>query len=102
MSSSRREFIDIVKANFAKFKKANLKVFGITKSKTLVDFVTSEKDVQKGNTRMPLELSRVFEEDMLAESKVVGKMKAMKIDDDDLMANIENRQNIIRKTMSKA
>jgi len=66
--------------------------------------VTTEKDVQKGNTRMPLELSRIYEEDLIKGGEVESKMKSMKIDgdDDDLLANIENRQNMIRKTLSKA
>lgn len=49
--------------------KKNLKIFGISKVKTLSDFVTTEKDVQKGNNRVPLNLARMHEEDLMPESK---------------------------------
>lgn len=53
--------------------------------------MTTEKDVEKGNTRMPLELARMYNEDIIKESAIANKMKDMKIDEDDLLANIENR-----------
>jgi len=107
--------VDTIKLNYVTLRRNNLKIFGINKSKTLIDFVSTEKDVQKGNTRMPLALSRVYEEDMMSETevekaKVEMKMKGMKIDsptnkdDDDLLANIEHKQNMFRKqsTLHKA
>lgn len=46
----------------------NLKIFGISKVKTLSDFVTSDKDVQKGNSRVPLNLARLHIEDLVKET----------------------------------
>ena len=47
-----------------------MKIFGIGKSKTLSDFVTTEKDVQKGNNRLPLNLARLYEEDIMTDEEV--------------------------------
>jgi len=47
--------------------KKNLKIFGISKVKSLNDFVTTENDVKKGNSRIPLNLARLFDEDLVPE-----------------------------------
>ncbi len=44
-------------------QKDNLPIFGIAKSKQLADFCTSQKDVSRGISRMPLVLARIYEED---------------------------------------
>lgn len=44
--------------------KQNLPIFGIAKAKQLVDFTTTEKDVSRGISRMPLILARLYEEDI--------------------------------------
>ena len=54
-------------------KKDNLKIFGISKSKTLQDFVTTEKDVQKGLNRLPLNLARLIEEDILSDEEIAKR-----------------------------
>jgi len=54
-------------------KRNNLKVFGISKSKTLQDFVTTEKDVQKGHNRLPLNLARLYEEDIMSDEEIKNK-----------------------------
>jgi hypothetical protein len=36
----------------------------------LSDFVTTEKDVQKGNTRIPLQLARLYEEDIMSDEEI--------------------------------
>lgn len=43
--------------------KDNLPIFGIPKAKQLADFCTSQRDVSRGISRMPLILSRIYEED---------------------------------------
>jgi hypothetical protein len=43
--------------------KENLPIFGIAKSKQLADFATSQQDVSRGISRMPLILARIYEED---------------------------------------
>jgi hypothetical protein len=35
-----------------------------------MDFVTTEKDVKNGKTRMPLGLSRLYEEDLMSDEDV--------------------------------
>lgn len=44
--------------------KQNLPIFGIANSKQLADFSTSEKDISRGISRMPLLLARIYEEDI--------------------------------------
>lgn len=42
----------------------NLPIFGISKQRSLHDYCTTEKDVARGISRMPLVLSRIYEEDI--------------------------------------
>jgi len=42
----------------------NVPIYGINKSKNLSDFVTTDGDVKKGKTRIPLKLARIYEEDL--------------------------------------
>ena len=51
-------------------KKNNLKIYGIGKYKTLTDFCTSERDAKKGQNRMPLNLARMPEEDLMSDEDV--------------------------------
>lgn len=44
--------------------KTNLPIYGI-KNKELKDFATTEKDLDKGISRIPLVLARIYEEDLL-------------------------------------
>lgn len=46
--------------------KQNLPIYGI-KNKDLREFTTTEKDRDKGVSRIPLKLARLFEEDILEE-----------------------------------
>lgn len=54
---------------FMSLVRDNLPIFGIAKSKQLVDFCTSQKDVSRGISRMPLILARIYEEDVKMPSK---------------------------------
>ena len=45
--------------------KDNLPVYGIAKAKNLRDFCTTEKDVTRGISRVPLMLARLLQEDIL-------------------------------------
>jgi len=87
--------------------KNNLSIFGISKVKTLSDFVTTEQDVKKGNNRLPLNLARIYEEDLMTKdevekAKVEMKMQGLKIDsntadDDDFTANMKHKENALRR-----
>ena len=46
----------------------NLPIFGISKMRALADFATTEKDVARGISRMPLVLARIYEEDIKFDS----------------------------------
>ena len=99
-------------------KRNNLKIFGIGKSRNLSDFVTTEKDVQKGNTRIPLALARLYDEDIMSDEEVAKvhtemKLKGLKIetdtteghdifnnDGDVIMENIEHKQQAMRRKSS--
>ena len=62
--------IDTLKLAFITLKRNNLNIFGISKSKSLADFVSTEKDVQNGRTRIPLALSRIKDEDLMSDEEV--------------------------------
>ena len=68
----RDDFINAMKIAYITIKKDNLKIFGISRSKTLQDFVTTEKDVQKGLNRLPLNLARLIEEDIMSDEEVAA------------------------------
>jgi len=48
----------------------NLPIFGIAKNRSLSDFATTEKDVSRGISRMPLILARIYEEDIKFDVKL--------------------------------
>jgi len=95
-------------------KRNNLKVFGISKSKTLQDFVTTEKDVQKGHNRLPLNLARLYEEDIMSDEEIknkkdgdatmtneqFGAMSESIFNQDDISSNIQHKLNAMRRKSS--
>lgn len=60
----REKIIRTIKIAYHQKKKENLPIYGI-KTKELKEFSTSEKDFERGISRMPLELSRLPEEDIV-------------------------------------
>lgn len=52
--------------------KENLAIYGIPKVKDLSDFCTSQKDVARGISRIPLVLARIYEEDIKFEQNKAG------------------------------
>jgi len=73
------DFINTVKLSFMTINKNNLSIFGISKVKTLTDFVTTEQDVKKGNNRLPLNLARMYEEDLMTKEEVEKAKVEMKM-----------------------
>jgi len=65
----RDEVFNTLKLNFLTLQKENLPIFGIAKAKQLSDFCTTEKDVARGISRVPILLARIYEEDVHIESK---------------------------------
>lgn len=59
---------EVLKMAYMSIVKDNLPIFGIAKAKQLADFATSEKDLARGITRMPLVLARIYEEDIKFET----------------------------------
>lgn len=57
----------LLKQSYVQIHNKNVPIYGIAKSKNLSDFVTTEGDVKKGKTRIPLKLARVYDEDLLSE-----------------------------------
>ena len=47
--------------------KANLPIYGI-KNKDLKEFQTTERDVKKGISRIPMQIARLVEEDIMTET----------------------------------
>jgi len=96
-----------VKLNYIQVKHNNLTVFGISKSKTLSDFVTTEADVKKGKNRLPLKLARLYEEDLMSDEEVAKELEKLKLDgggddalrssdsgifnQDDILANLKHK-----------
>lgn len=114
---SRKEFLNSVKLNYISVKHNNLSVFGISKSKTLSDFVTTEADVKKGKNRLPLKLARVYEEDLMSDEEVAKKLSELSLDDkssddalrssdsslfnqDTIMANLKHKQESYKRKSS--
>ena len=67
---SREDFVHTAKMAYISVKKNNLKIYGIGRFKALSDFVTSERDVKKGQNRRPLALARLHEEDLMSDEDV--------------------------------
>jgi len=66
----RDDLINTLKLSYITTKRNNLRIFGISKSKTLQDFVTTEGDVKKGTNRLPFNLARIYEEDIMNDEDV--------------------------------
>lgn len=64
ISSNREIIFQIMKMAYLSTVQDNLPIYGIAKSRSLMDFCTSEKDVDRGISRMPLILARIYEEDI--------------------------------------
>jgi hypothetical protein len=74
--SSRDKIFDILKFAYVSFVHENLPIYGIAKQKTLAEFATTESDVARGISRMPLILARVYEEDLkFTDGKQIHKFK---------------------------
>jgi len=54
----------VIKMAYLSIVQENLPIFGIAKNRALTDYTTTEKDVGRGISRMPLVLSRIYEEDI--------------------------------------
>jgi len=108
--------VNVLKLSYIALVKNNLCIFGIRKAKNLSDFVTTEKDVQKGNNRLPLNLARIYDEDLMSEDEVkqaTQHMSEMKIDNpgntvdngiftqDDILENIKHKQQAMKRRSSK-
>jgi len=78
----------------------NLPIFGISKQRALADFATTERDVARGISRMPLVLARIYEEDIKFEANPKHRQPQFKVspsaiqrdaladDNERLMANL--------------
>ena len=66
---SRDSIFDVLKAAYISVAKDNLPIFGIAKANKLVEYATTESDVSRGISRMPLVLARIYEEDIKFETK---------------------------------
>ncbi len=57
---------NVIKVGYVAKKRRNLPIYGI-KFKELRDYTTNESDVGKGISRIPLQLARLYEEDVMEE-----------------------------------
>ena len=85
---------------YLNLKRKNLKVFGIGRSKNLSDYVTTEKDVQRGNNRMPLNVARLYEEDIMSEESLDPERSIFNQSQDDMVQNIEQRTQAMSRRKS--
>ena len=76
----RDDFVHTAKMAYISLKKNNLKIYGIGRFKSLSEFVTSEKDVKKGVNRRPLQLARMYEEDLMSDEQVQSAMKQKQLE----------------------
>lgn len=66
LRNSRDKIFNVLKVCYVTKKKSNIPIYGI-KSKDLRECTTTEKDVEKGISRIPLQLARIYEEDVIEE-----------------------------------
>ena len=57
----------MLKLGYASKTKTNLPIYGI-RTKELREYTTNEKDCEKGISRIPLQLARIYEEDIIEET----------------------------------
>ena len=67
---ARKTIVDTVKMFYANKTRDNLPIFGV-RQKSLGMYTTQESDVVKGIIRMPLELARLREEDLVNIESIV-------------------------------
>lgn len=65
---SRRDLIYVLKKRYHQQTQKNLKIFGVA-TKTLKDFVTSERDKLRRLSRLPNNDYRMWEEDIVKEQR---------------------------------
>lgn len=63
---SREKIFNVIKVGYVSKKRSNIPIYGI-KNKDLREFCTTEKDLEKGVSRIPLQLARIHEEDVMEE-----------------------------------
>jgi hypothetical protein len=64
----RDKIINVLKMAYTSIVKHNLPVYGL-KNKELREFTTTAQDKDKGLSRIPLPLARIYEEDILDEQE---------------------------------
>jgi len=72
---SRETIFHVIKLAYLSLCQENLPIFGITKNRALADFATTEKDVARGISRMPLVLARIYEEDIQFDATAQSRPK---------------------------
>lgn len=65
----RDKILNVIKMGYTSKMKTNLPIFGI-KNKELREFTTTKKDQDKGISRMPLQLARIYEEDIIEDMEM--------------------------------
>lgn len=78
-------------------QKKNLPIYGV-KSKDLREFATTEKDRDKGISRIPLALSRLREEDVIKEEEEILIMETQ----ESYTSNMEHRSKAIGESRSSS
>ena len=63
-SDQRDKIFNLLKMYFVQKTKENLPIYGI-RGKDLREFTTTRKDMQRGVSRIPLKMARLYEEDLL-------------------------------------
>lgn len=69
LSEHRDIIFEVLKLAYMSAARDNIPIFGIGKARSLADYVTTESDVSRGMSRIPLPLSRIHEEDTKFEKK---------------------------------
>jgi len=107
----RDDLFNTIKLAYISEINDNLPVYGIQKAKNLVDFCTTEKDVSRNISRVPLKLARILSEDIKMDKKeaekkfaVSPKNEGMTFFDDETMQgrtdSIRNSQKVTDELLS--
>lgn len=114
---SRETIFQVMKMAYLSQVQDNLPIYGIAKSRSLIDFCTKESDVNRGISRVPLVLARIYEEDIKFDNQSkktrtqlrpspTAANRIIEADSDRLMANLNEisakRNDIHRRSCNLA
>mmetsp|Transcript_1380 Transcript_1380/g.1886 ORF Transcript_1380/g.1886 Transcript_1380/m.1886 type:complete len:217 (+) Transcript_1380:302-952(+) len=79
ISEYRETIFQVIKMAYLSQCQENLPIFGILKQRALADYTTTERDIARGISRMPLVLARIYEEDIKFEQNPKARQPGFRV-----------------------